>query len=477
VFASPGGPSSPTMSARSSPRRALAPWIVAAAAVVMLFVSFGQRLPCTQSYRGPGGQLELNWGNDREFVYFCYSDVIALYGSDHIAGGGFPYKTSWLDGSHPRQVAYVEYPVLTGLLMWAGGRLAAGYGHIASSLALPRPAAVVVYFDVIVVILAIAWLLVVGAVVRLMEPGSRHALMVALSPLVLAQLYTNFDAVAIAFATLALLAWARRRPLLAGVLLGLGGAAKLYPLLLLIPLLVLCLRAGRLRDGWRALGGAVLAWSAANAPIALLYPSGWAYFFHFNAVRAPGFETLYNIVAYFLGVGLDRHLAAGQTPTAVNALNLGLFAAACLVICLIALGAPRRPRLAPLCLLVVVAFVFVNKSYSPQYSLWLVPLAVLALPRWRLLVPWMTIDALLWIPTLLFQRGSAHGGIGEGWFLGAVILRDVAVAVVCAFVIYEIYHPARDVLRRGGADDACGGALDGAPDRVRLGRRGLTLAG
>jgi uncharacterized membrane protein len=464
------------MTTTPSPGRALAPWIVVAAAVAMLLLSFAQRLPCTQSYRAPSGQLELNWGNDRPFVYFCYSDVIGLYTGDHIAGGAFPYKTSWVETANTPQVHYVEYPVLTGLLMWVGGRIAAGYDDLAGSLALPRPPAVVVYFDVIAVVLAIAWLLVVGAVLRLTERGSPQALLVALSPLVLAQLYTNFDALAVAFATLALLAWARERPLLAGVMLGLGGAAKLYPLLLLIPLLVLCLRAGRLREGLRALGGAVLGWGVANAPIALLYPSGWSYFFRFSAMRGAGFESLYSIVAYFGGVGLDRHLAPGQVPAGLNTLSAGLFAAACLAICAIALGAPRRPRLAPLCLLVVVAFLLVNKSYSPQYSLWLVPLAVLALPRWRLLVPWMTIDALLWVPTLLFQRGSAHGGIGEGWFLGAVILRDVALGLVCAFVVYEIYRPARDVLRRDGADDACGGALDGAPDRVRLGRRGLTLA-
>ena len=33
--------------------------------------------------------------------------------------------------------------------------------------------------------------------------------------------------------------------------------------------------------------------------------------------------------------------------------------------------------------LIVVAFTLTNKVYSPQYSLWLVPLAVMARPRWR----------------------------------------------------------------------------------------------
>ena len=49
------------------------------------------------------------------------------------------------------------------------------------------------------------------------------------SPLVIVQAFTNFDALATAFAATGLLAWSRRKPALAGVLLGLGAAAKLYP--------------------------------------------------------------------------------------------------------------------------------------------------------------------------------------------------------------------------------------------------------
>ena len=50
--------------------------------------------------------------------------------------------------------------------------------------------------------------------------------------------------------------------------LGLGVAAKLYPLLLLGALFLLCLRAGRLRVWLRTAVAAVLAWVAVNAPIA-----------------------------------------------------------------------------------------------------------------------------------------------------------------------------------------------------------------
>ena len=455
-----------------SASRLAIPSVVAACAVAMVLGAFAQRVPCTESSRDAQGQYELNWSNERPFTYYCYSDVIALYGADQLdRPGEFPYETSWVEdaGTPAAQVHYVEYPVLTGLLMWAGAGVAQ---DLARTGLFPHLATVVVYFDLIAVLLAIAWLCVVAAVMRLLRPSGVYALAVALSPLVLAQLFTNFDAVAVALATGALLAWADRRPLLAGVLLGLGGATKLYPLLLLIPLLALCVRAGALRPGLRALAGAAAGWVVANAPIAILFPAGWSYFWRFSAMRGAGLESLYNIVSYFANAGLDRNLAPNQTPAALNALSAGLFAAACVAICAVALSAPRRPRLAPLCLLVLAAFLLLSKVYSPQYSLWLVPLAVLALPRWRLLVPWMLIDALVWVPTMLFQRAA----IGEGYFLAAVLVRDAALAVICAAVVHEIYRPARDTLRAGGADDGCGGVLDGAPDRVRLGRHGIAVA-
>ena len=50
-----------------------------------------------------------------------------------------------------------------------------------------------------------------------------------------------------------MLAWARERPVAAGVLIGLAAATKFYPLFVLGPLLVLCLRAGRMREFWATL--------------------------------------------------------------------------------------------------------------------------------------------------------------------------------------------------------------------------------
>ena len=46
-----------------------------------------------------------------------------------------------------------------------------------------------------------------------------------------------------------------------------------------------------------------------------------------------------------------------------------------------------------------------------------------------------------------------------------MLLRDIAVIVLCALVIREIYRPELDVVRsRGDVDDPSGGVFELAPD-------------
>ena len=156
----------------------------------------------------------------------------------------------------------------------------------------------------------------------------------------------------------------------------------------------------------------------------------------------------------------------------MNAVSGALFLALCGGIAYVALSAPRRPRVAQLCFLVVAAFLLTNKVWSPQYSLWLVPLAVLAIPRWRLLLGWMVVDALVWAPRMFYYLGVSNKGLPEGWFLGTVVVRDVVVVLLCVLILREIYRPAQDAVRVHGVDDPVGGVLDGAEDRVVLPRRG-----
>jgi uncharacterized membrane protein len=135
------------------------------------------------------------------------------------------------------------------------------------------------------------------------------------------------------------------------------------------------------------------------------------------------------------------------------------------------LAAPVRPRVAQLAFLLVAGFLLLNKVWSPQYSLWLLPLAVLARPRWRSLLLWQATEALLWVPRLLWYLGTDHRGVKVEWFLLAVVVRDLAVLTLMALVVRDVLRPDDDVVRTTwpGVDDPAGGVLDGARDRVVVG--------
>jgi uncharacterized membrane protein len=252
-------------------------------------------------------------------------------------------------------------------------------------------------------------------------------------------------------------------------------AAKLYPLLLLGGLFLLCLRAGRLRPWAVATAAAAVAWVAVDLPIALLAPANWARFFTLSGERPANPETLWNMALYWSGNRiLDGPLQSGQTPTVLNTAVAVVLVVAVLAIAVLALTAPVRPRVAQIAFLLVAAFLLLNKVWSPQYSLWLLPLAALARPRWRSLLFWQATEAVVWVVTLLNLLGDDNKGIDTRWFFLGVGVRDVVVVVLMALVVREIWMPDRDVVRTSwpGTDDPAGGPLDGAPDKWTL-RRGL----
>jgi uncharacterized membrane protein len=301
--------------------------------------------------------------------------------------------------------------------------------------------------------------------------------MVALSPVLFFYAFNNWDLLAVALTTLGMWAWARRRPVLAGALLGLGVAAKLYPVLVLGALFLLCLRSGRLGAWWRAAAAAVGAWLAVNLPIAVLAPDNWGWFFAFSRQRAANPESIWNML--LTGTDnriLDGPLGPGETPSVLNAVVAVLLLAVAVGVGWLVLRAPVRPRVAQIAFLLVAAFLLLNKVYSPQYALWLLPLAVLARPRWRSLLAWQATEAVVWGMTMLHYLGRDNRGVEVEWFFLAVLVRDAALVVLMVLVVREILRPDSDVVRTTwpGVDDPAGGVLDGTRDRLSL-QRGAQL--
>ena len=427
--------------------------VVMLVAVAFLALGFGTKAACLQVSDPAGdGEPALAW-DGRQYYMACYNDIVPLYSATGLDTGALPYAHMWLDADG--QERYMEYPVLTGMFQFGAAQVAQAWEAISPG----SPLEVVKYFALAVLGLSALWLLAVWA--TYLSAGRRpwDTMFMAASPIVVFQVFTNFDAIAIAATAVALLLWSRNRSVLAGVAIGVGVAAKLYPLFLFGPLLVLALRNRRFAGFFRALGAAVVTWLVINLPFIITVPDGWREFYRLNTDRPVNPESIYNVIAGLTGWGgFDQALAAGEAPTVVNTVSLVLFLAACLGVLVLGMTAPRSPRVAQLAFLVVAAFLLTNKVWSPQFSLWLVPLALLAIPSVRVLLPWMVFDAFLWIAHMSHFWGPENLGLNAEWFYALVLIRNLLVVGVCAVIIRHMFRPGLDPVRgaHGGRDPLAG---------------------
>ncbi|WP_236829780.1 glycosyltransferase family 87 protein [Blastococcus sp. KM273128] len=410
-----------------------------------------------------------DWTGSRQYTHLCYNDAVPLFGIHGLDTGSVPY----LDSA-------VEYPVLTGGLMALAAAVARAYDGLAAAVGvLPDAVPVQSYYVVTCLLLSVLALLVTRGVLGLAGRRPWDAAMVALSPVLLVHAFTNWDLLAVALTTLGMWAWARQRTVAAGLLLGLGVAAKFYPLLVLGVLFALCLRTGRLRAWLTTAGTAAAAWLVVNLPVAALAPDNWARFFELNRTRGANPESIWAMLGDLSGgTLLDGPLAEGQAPGQLNAVVAVVLVLCAAATAWLALAAPLRPRVPQLAFLLVAAFLLLNKVYSPQYALWLLPLAVLARPRWRSLLLWQASEVLVWVLTMLYYLGAGNRGVDVEWFYTGVVARDVALVVLMALVVRDVLDPDRDVVRTSwpGVDDPAGGPLEHAPDRWVLRRSAERVA-
>lgn len=419
--------------------------VIALVMIGMFALGMVEKFPC---YNG-----DWFFGATSQYVHACYSDVPHLYQGRGFADGLVPYFDRL-----PGDMDYLEYPVLTGLFMEVAAWLTPG----GSSLQHQEQ----VYWMVNAGLLMICAVVTAVCVTRTHRRRPWDGLLVALAPAFALTATINWDLLAVALTAGAMLMWARGRALAFGVLLGLATAAKLYPVLLLGPLLVLCWRAGAWRHYGKAVAGAVVAWLAVNLPIMYLAPEGWAKFYTFSQERGVDFGSFWLI--------LTQNMDSPPTTDTVNTLAMVLMGVACVGIAILGFTAPRRPRFAQLAFLVVAAFILTNKVYSPQYVLWLIPLAALARPRWRDFLIWQACEVAyflgIWMYLAYTSSGDQHRGLPLGGYHMAIGAHLLGTLYLCAIVARDALTPDRDVVRRSGGDDPSGGVLDGAKDVFVRGR-------
>ena len=418
--------------------------VVMVLAVLVFCLHWVQKSPCQDG----------SWQNFSQYRNFCYTDVLALYYAEHLSDGAVPYY-DWP----------VEYPVLTGAFMEVAAQITwviTGDPHRDFSAALKRQTAGT-FFVVNVLLLFMCALVLVGFTLATARgvarrPGGARgqpndALFVAAAPVLALTSTINWDLFAVALTAVAMWAWARGRPVLFGILLGIGTAAKFYPFLLLGPLLIVCIRRREISAWLMATIATVASWVAVNAPVYLLAKEQWLSFWDYNKnQRLSDYGSIWYVFK------LADHEFAN-----VNQLSLVIFVFFCVAIAVLGLLAPQPPRFAQLAFLTVAAFLLVNKVYSPQYVLWLLPLVALARPVLRDWLIWQFCEVFYWMMVWLHLAGFLAPGQSNApdkiyWF--AVILRLAGTMWLMAMVTRDILDPRHDPVRQHGlVDDPGGGVL------------------
>ncbi len=425
------------------------PWwsplrVVLAVTCVALCLGMLAKTPCVQESWG---------GGDARYQQMCYSDVPYLY-----VGRGFAERILPYSDTGGRYQA-MEYPVVIGYFAYGAALITQaldGWPDLGPRQSVPADKVYAapgvsremgLYFDVTAVLLAGCALAAAWFLARTQRRRPWDAMLFAAAPVLVLSGLINWDLIAVAASAAAMWAWARGRPALSGVFIGLGVATKLYPVFLLGALLVVCLRRRDLRPFLVGAGAAAATWLLVDAPAMLYGFDQWKQFWVLNEQRGADLGSLWLVwqqMGHTVSVGL------------VNTTAAVFFAAVCLTVLGLGLSARRAPRVPQLVFLVLVGFLVVNKVYSPQYVLWLLPFAVLARPRWRDILVWQAGEAFYFVAVWLYLgHSTAPSGTGapdEVYWL-AIIVRVLAELYLAALVVRDVVAPWHDPVRRDGVTD------------------------
>ncbi len=351
-----------------------------------------------------------DWSDGRQYRLLCYSDIVPLLSTEQLAGNRLPFIQPCLESGGQCD----EYPVLTMYFMraaaWIGGSTTAGF------------------FTTNAVLLWVC----AAAIASFIYLLGGKALWFALAPTLLIYGFMNWDLLAVALATGALVAFARRRDGLAGVLLGLGAAAKFYPAMLVSPLIAQRLRDREpdqaIRIGWATAG----TWLLANLPFAIASPSSWWNFFSFNSARPADWDSL-----WFIGCTHVNVTAICGRVSRINVASLVLFASTFLLVWIV--KQRREPAFArwSLAFPMLVLFLLSNKVYSPQYGLWLLPFFALGAVDLRTFVAFEAADVAVFVTRFsYFGELTGDGGVSFGAF-------EIAIAVRALILVWAVIQWVR----------------------------------
>jgi uncharacterized membrane protein len=346
------------------------------------------------------------WATPDQYVHACYSDIPALFGDRGLDKGIWSYSSGEKS---------VEYPVVTGALMWLTAKITPDSDFRAAN-----------YFNINVLYIAVLFVLCSLVMYRITP---QFAYLSVLSPAVIASLYINWDLWAIISMIGAIYLFDRNNHTWSAVALGISIATKFIPIFLLIPIALIFWRKSELHLAAKYVAITFATWLAINLPVILTTPQGWWRFYDLNLNRESDWGSLW------YGLNLLGVNIAGLNAIVIIGLLVALTAFAIYVLNLI-----KTPSLASVAFIVLATVMILSKVYSPQYVLWLTPLAVMAISNAKDLPAfWIWQGAEIIYHVAIWQHlaevTGARFGLPANWYAAFTLIRILASAYLIFVLI------------------------------------------
>ena len=389
------------------------------------------------------------WRGDDPTLYahVCASDVADAYTGTGLVELAWPWSGD--EGTRARYPV-TDQPALVGLWSYAAARVtyvlagspdiearyATSTGGLADDPDVRRERTIFVGVNALG--FAALVLLTTLALSRVHRRRPWDAAGFAVAPLLVVAGLVSWDLLAVAAVAGALLAWSRARPVLAGVLVGVGAAAGVWPVLLLAAFLLASLRHRRRLDVLPATVTATAVWAVLNLPAFLTGRAQWERTWSWTSGPGSDGGSIWTILTGL--TSLD--------PGTARSLSWGLVALWVLAVVALVLRAPLPPRVPQVALLLVAGFLLLRTSFEPQQALWLLPLAALARPRWRDLLIWQA-GAVLFVALQSWSTGGfldPTSGGKPGFYWIGILVHVLATGYLVAVVVRDVWWPDVDPL-------------------------------
>ena len=345
-------------------------------------------------------------------MHACYTDIPALFSERGLDTNTFPYISA---------TNSFEYPPVIGLGNWL------------ISFITPSSDPHRFFFDINAVLI-IALFFISAFIVRKIAP--KYQYIFPLVPAVIASLFINWDIWAVVTTLAAIYYFDKKKYEQSGIWLGISIATKFFPIVLLLPIAIIFYRSNQLKQLLRYLLTTFSFWAVINIPIAIIYFDGWWRFFKLNLERGEDFGSIW------YGLSL-LNIKVSNLDLLYPLITLILFA----LLAYYLLKLPNLPNLAAVALFAVVIFTTISKVYSPQYVLWLTPLAVIALRKDKQLIAfwfWQATEIIyhlaIWQYLALFS--DAQFGLPAGGYAIATLLRVFGVSIFTYRLMRDLSAPS-----------------------------------